>query len=438
MAEKQKNAGWKGLCLFLALALLMSFHFFSLYSKERDSEYYVNSMISAGRIGKEIPGSFGLTILRSGETVFDGEDGGSLEGSSLYIAYHPEEFGPENVDVELIRLQQLGLQGWLAYGLGSAARLLHLSGRMVYYGFRWLNALLLSATLLGIALELKRAYDELFGLAFLGVSLMSTWMAAFGANLYWMEFTWYLPMLFGLMAMNHPGKRGWFYLLILVSVALKCGCGYEYVTNVMLEPVFFPSAAWLCALKEKNGRAGRLFRILAGTAAASLLGFVCTILLHAYLRVGDIYGGLIDILYCDVLRRTVGDPVVSAGGETVTVSVSVLSVLLRYWVFSVTGLLASGCFLADLVLLIRGRRGRTLFRDAVLLVLGALATSSWFVLAKSHSYVHIHLNGVLFYLPFMPIAVYLLLKQLIGLALRKKELRPEGILGRLRQISLGE
>ena len=435
MAEKHKDAGWKGLCLFLALTLLMSFHFFSLYSKERDSEYYVNSMISAGRIGKEIPGCFGLTILKSGGTLFDGEDGGSIEGSSLYIAYHPDEFVPGDVEVDLVRLQQLGLQGWLAYGLGSAARLLHLPGRMVYYGFRWLNGLLLSAALLGIALELRRAYDELFGLVFLGVSLMSTWMAAFGANLYWVEFTWYLPMLFGLMAMNRPEKRGWFYLLILLSVALKCGCGYEYVSNVMLGPVFFPLAAWLCAVKEKNERAGRCFRILFGTAAASLGGFALTILLHAYLRVGDIYGGLIDILYCDVLRRTVGDPVLASGE---TVSVSAASVLLRYWLFSVTGLLASGCFLADLVLMLRGGKGKKLFRDTILLILGVLATSSWFVLAKSHSYIHTHLNGVLFYLPYMPIAVYLLVKQLIGLALQKKEPAAQGLLGRLRQISLGE
>ena len=220
-------------------------------------------------------------------------------------------------------------------------------------------------------------------------------------------------MLFGLMVLNHPQKRGWFYLLIAASVAFKCACGYEYVTNVMLGSVLFLGLEWICAIREKNGRAKLLFRCLLGAGLASFAGFAATICIHAWLRTGSIYGGLVDILYCDVLRRTVGDPVITTENAVVTVKTSVLAVLARYWILSVTGLLATGTLAANLVLFLRSKDRRERFRDAVMLLLGALASSSWFVLAKSHSYVHHHLNGVLFYLPFMQISVYILLKQLM-------------------------
>ncbi len=67
-----------------------------------------------------------------------------------------------------------------------------------------------------------------------------------------------------------------------------------------------------------------------------------------------------------------------------------------------------------------------------MLLAGALAASSWFVLAKSHSYVHHHLNGVLFYLPFMQISVYILVKQLLrrlAVAGKTSESRLSDLLG---------
>ena len=401
------------LCLVLAAAVLTSFKFFSLYSKERDSEYYVDSMISASYIGKPIPGPFGLILLRSGDEVFAGETGGNEDGSALYIAYHPQEFDPDAVEIDTVRLQQLGLQGWFAYGAGALCRSLHLPAQAAYYLLRLVNALFFSLTLLGIAWQLKKAYNALFGVVFYLVCLLSTWIDAFACNLYWVCFSWFLPMLFGLMVLNHPQKRGWFYLLIAASVAFKCACGYEYVTNVMLGSVLFLGLEWICAIREKNGRAKLLFRCLLGAGLASFAGFAATICLHARLRTGSIYGGLVDILYCDVLRRTVGDPVITTETAVVTVKTSVLAVLARYWILSVTGLLATGTLAANLVLFLRSKDRRERFRDAVMLLLGALASSSWFVLAKSHSYVHHHLNGVLFYLPFMQISVYILLKQLM-------------------------
>ena len=114
MLAVKKRSPLRTLCLFLALSLLTSLKFFSLYSNARDSEAYVDSMISAGTIGLEIPGSFGLVLLESDGVVYDGVEGGNQADSALYIAYHPQDFDAGNVQVNLIRLQQLGLQGQFA------------------------------------------------------------------------------------------------------------------------------------------------------------------------------------------------------------------------------------------------------------------------------------------------------------------------------------
>ena len=141
MLVTKHKSRFRILCLVLAAAVLTSFKFFSLYSKERDSEYYVDSMISASYIGKPIPGPFGLILLRSGDEVFAGETGGNEDGSALYIAYHPQEFDPDAVEIDTVRLQQLGLQGWFAYGAGALCRSLHLPAQAAYYLLRLVNAL---------------------------------------------------------------------------------------------------------------------------------------------------------------------------------------------------------------------------------------------------------------------------------------------------------
>jgi len=41
---------------------------------------------------------------------------------------------------------------------------------------------------------------------------------------------------------------------------------------------------------------------------------------------------------------------------------------------------------------------------SLLLIISALAPLSWFIMAKGHSYVHKHLNYVLWYIPFLPVA----------------------------------
>jgi hypothetical protein len=44
-----------------------------------------------------------------------------------------------------------------------------------------------------------------------------------------------------------------------------------------------------------------------------------------------------------------------------------------------------------------------------LLLMSALAPLTWFLMTKGHSYVHIHLNYVLWYVPFLPVAALILM-----------------------------
>lgn len=47
-------------------------------------------------------------------------------------------------------------------------------------------------------------------------------------------------------------------------------------------------------------------------------------------------------------------------------------------------------------------------KEIVLLVLSMMATLSWIVLAKSHSYIHIHMNFVLWYFGYVQMCMYLI------------------------------
>ena len=49
-------------------------------------------------------------------------------------------------------------------------------------------------------------------------------------------------------------------------------------------------------------------------------------------------------------------------------------------------------------------------RDVIMFIVFQMATLSWIILAKSHSYVHTHLNYVLWYFGFIQICIYVIIK----------------------------
>lgn len=326
---------------------------------------------------------------------------------------------------------QYGLQGRVYAAVSSLGYFQRLAGV-----FRWGNALLLGGTLVSILYLLRRRYGAVFaavwGFTFLG----SPWIVNFAPNLYWVEFTWFVPMLLGLLALSDgaASRRGLCALGVaaFLSVCVKALCGYEYLSSILIGMALFPAAELAVSLYRRDGASARaLGKRIAALSVCALLGFACAFALHAAQRGrGDIRAGVESIYQRDVLRRTAlgtTDNFSSQNPRTMeSVRAPALSVVKRYFnyysnhfhsniVFGLDGrnfILLSA--LAGGLLVFRLYRNPFADRTGEVR-LGALwggsllAALSWFVLAKGHSYIHVHMNYVLWFFGYVQMCFFVIL-----------------------------
>ena len=155
----------------------------------------------------------------------------------------------------------------------------------------------------------------------------------------------------------------------------------------------------------------------------ALLGFVTALVIHADLRgSGDIAVGLRSIWESDVLRRTLGG---SKEGFSEafwpSLDASIGEVLQKYFHFSkrilifIPGFLFMPlCMLSLLIGLFDIFRKKKKSKEILFIYVFSFLTSiSWFVLGKSHSFIHTHLNYVLWYFGYIQITLYLILKSFL-------------------------
>ena len=211
---------------------------------------------------------------------------------------------------------------------------------------------------------------------------------------------------------------------MFVAFCLRFASGYEYLTSMVLLAVTVTLLPVAFHLKEGWAR-GTLHGIKQSLMVfgAAMAGFLAVILVHASIRgEGSIVAGIASIWTNDVLRRTYGTPTVDqllAGGtEADSLLVSPLTVVQQYifgWKTDLASFGAGAPFtitlgpnalwllicIAGVVVLFRFYAKDQLWaRDLFLLVSTFAIPVSWFVLAKGHSYVHTHINFVLWYLLF--------------------------------------
>ena len=315
-------------------------------------------------------------------------------------------------------------------------------GSLNIYGFRGsLNIICgLASALVFMAISylVAKKYDNLLGLAFLFTFITGEWVRNFAINSYWVEFTWFIPMLLGLYcSLNRESfkRRYACYGLAFFAILVKSLSGYEYLSTIMLGMIMFPLTDMLIAVKNHNKKIIKQAGcIIIGLGFMGILGFFTALSMHAELRGnGDINTGIANIYHQDVLRRTWAGDEKSNFGENYQPSLNAgaLEVVGKYylhWSGSLVRFIPAKTFplLALLPLLIwycyrRKNKPSPISTEIWLLYgLSFLAAISWFVLAKSHSYVHTHMNYVLWYFGFVQILVYTLLLLLRKLLVQHK------------------
>ena len=390
--------------LFCIMMIITTFVFWN-NSKNNflcGSESLTVSMVAAGRynfdIGNRIYG-LGFIGITDVTDITDLLERASYVVERSYNVYaNPELYN--NYISEY--LSQIGLQGWIFYWLAR------LGVPRPVAAFRLGCCLALAIVLVLICFELYKKYGLLFSSVFYIVSVSSSWLTNFAPDLYWVTFTWFIPMLLGLFCLNNLNKRIWLYPLFFFAIFIKAACGYEYMTVVMLSSIMFLVVEWICLIRKDKKQSMLLFKTIFLIGIMSLLGFVTAISIHAYMRGdGNILNGLNDIYQHNMLPRTFGN---------VAENASILDVLIIYFRRGGgTGTLARCLLIIGVFILFYKHtiKRQPINKEFWLFATSFLTCISWFILGKNHSYIHTQMNYVLWHMGFIQVGVYTLLKNVL-------------------------
>ncbi|MBQ9844998.1 MAG: hypothetical protein IJO54_02825 [Oscillospiraceae bacterium] len=311
--------------------------------------------------------------------------------------------------------KQYGLQGKIYY---HAARLF--SAQAAFDFFTYATSFMTALVVMLICGVIYKKYSDIkLAAAFYIVFWLSPWVSAFAQHLYWVEFLWFIPMLLGLLYVAFPKLKYLWFALIFIAVTVKSLCGFEYISTVLMAMVMFPIAEFF-EVKERRQKAV-IFKDVAIMTVLSLAAFCVGFVVLANARGdGSIAEGIRIIIQDDAIRRTgLADPESFSGVLKSAAEAGLFEVLGGYLIFKtdiitfVPGIL----FPAVIVLALTGltvaviRKEKYSVSMLVVMIFSFFASNSWLtILARPHSYVHTHLNYVLWYFGFVQICIYGIIK----------------------------
>ncbi len=274
---------------------------------------------------------------------------------------------------------------------------------------------------------LAKKYDKLFAICYFVVFRLSPWVANFAKSIYWVQFTWSIPFIFGLiLSIEHYKKYHKLRLAgVFISIFVKCRCGYEYITFIMIGTILPLICDRIQNLIDKNRKAFTAYtkRIFI-TGLIALAGFATALVIHSSTRGGgDVFVGIKRIYEQDILRRTLGGNVADFDSDVArSIQASLGEVLGMYFDFSnqiimsIPGSLfiplmsISAAF--TVIAILDKSKDKTC---VVFYFMSFISSITWFVLGKQHSYVHPHMNYVCWYYWFIPAMFYMIVKGIVDI-----------------------
>ena len=306
---------------------------------------------------------------------------------------------------------QVGLQGWIYYLLTFIIPKYHLP---IY---RLALALLLSVTIVAICYHINKKYNSLLAACFYLTFWLSPIVISLSYNLYWVEVTWFIPMLLGILSVNYKKHRMLFFILFFLAILIKSLCGYEYVTTVMMGGIIFPIVEWLTLKDKKQKR--KVFYSVLWISVSSLFGFIVAFSIHAIVRgEGSFVDGAKAIYENDILRRTLGgnpddfDPVFrNSLNSTIFATIAKNSRFPMDIIYGIPANVFNLLSFSPIIIFAYEffKKGKIDTSKAALYILTLLTTLSWFVLGKAHSFIHASFTYILWYFGFIQVCFYLVL-----------------------------
>ena len=410
-------------CAFYSNSLMVvSDRWFDWHQKDMES-FILGRIVKSRRDGMlSEAGLTGYCIPKAASSEF-----GTEALLFQYRAYlHDQEFGTYSR-----YLSQVGGQGMLFSLLDALAPFSAENKLGCFYG---LTALLSSLTLAALVLWFHCEFGLSVALAVLASTVCSEWLTVFGRNLWWSLWAFYLPILAVMLLIRRSGGLAQTSNITLalsacISVFLKCLFnGYEYMTTVlimMVVPLVYYGVA--------DGM--RLRTLIARTSIAVLASCVAILVSLAILsvQIAHVTGSAAnatDHIVHSLRKRTHADPkdfpqelvaslesdptaVIAEylegtyfnirngqpAADTPSSYISRLTFKIRYGVLVLVFL---GTSAVAYLFYRRESPGRRRNANALLVAtwFSVLAPLSWFVVFKAHSFIHTHMNYVVWQMPF--------------------------------------
>jgi len=272
---------------------------------------------------------------------------------------------------------------------------------------RMLNALLCAVMCGIVSLWFFKEFGRLTGIASAVLFAYSPWLTVSARNLYWAMWLMFLPAVLTLILLHYDEKKAKYsnilvFFVSLVSVLLKCGAGYEFVSCVLvcMEIPYIYYAV-------KNKWSFRKFITRAAICGVGgVAGFFAAVGINLYqcTRLVGSFDTALSLMIENISKRT-GAFGVEQTNELIIASLNVspLTVVNTYlfsgepvlFGFSMFDIIAF--FLVMLCIhLATGKGSRGGYIASAVSVIGPV---SWMILAKGHSYIHCHINYVLWCIP---------------------------------------
>jgi hypothetical protein len=269
-------------------------------------------------------------------------------------------------------------------------------------------------------------------------TVYSQWITVFGRNLWWVTWSFYLPIITSIYILHYEDKRGKYsnkfsVILIFVAVFIKClYSGYEYITTtllMMLVPYIYYAIYKEWTIKEFIKR-----NFIVGiTSIISVLTSMLILVYQISFVSGSFKKGIEHIEFA-FLKRTYGGlsqlppgiykDTLKADMYTASLEADIYTVLAQYIrgvAFDFNNLFntSSGFYKVEfysliflfivftILVFISNEYSKTISNNRKKLISLACATwfsilapLSWFVIFKAHSFIHTGMNHITWHMPF--------------------------------------
>ncbi|MCL4367009.1 hypothetical protein M1563_02470 [Patescibacteria group bacterium] len=352
---------------------------------------------------------------------------------------------------------QSGIQGYLL-AVFAPKKLFLLP--LYYFLCRFIFAALLSIILSLYVFVISKEFSKKIAIFVMLLLAFSNWLIYFAKNLYWISFTMFLPYIFAWSCYLYFKKKSrlfLFYLIIGFLITIRSLAGYEYLSNIILScftPILYYEIIQKTSIKSLIKKF--LLICIVGFFAFSIAFAIQLYQVSTYLgsfpaalsKIGDkasertfnntyvnqgffeqiiitsppVYNLLNSLNLVNQYNNTASEQTFFITWSIIryvfspTFSLSILPTTVNLALFSMFPI-----SLLTFLILSTWRKSKLMMKNKQLFALywctlySLIASFSWFILAPGHSINHPHMNGIIFYLPFLLVAYIVLSIQLARL-----------------------